>query len=112
MFPAGQRLMAAPGMGVLTATALVAAVGHAAEFRNGRQMPAWLRLVARQRWTDGRSTLLGISKRDDAYPRTILIHGAGSSMRLPARRTNRRNAGPITGPGPLSCQREAGYVCD
>ena len=77
MFPAGQRLMAAPGMGVLTATALVAAVGHAAEFRNGRQMPAWLRLVARQRWTGGRSTLLGISKRDDAYPRTILIHGAG-----------------------------------
>ena len=89
--PACQRLMAIPGIGVLTATALVAAVGDAGEFRNGRQMAAWLGLVPRQRSTGGRPTLLGISKRGDAYLRTLLIHGARSSMRFAARRTDRRS---------------------
>ena len=66
--PACQRLMAVPGIGVLTATALVAAVGDATAFRSGREMVAWLGLVPRQRSTGGRPTLLGISKRGDRNP--------------------------------------------
>ncbi len=86
-----QRLMAIPGIGLQTATALVAAVGDAAEFRNGREMAAWLGLVPRQRSTGGRPTLLGISKRGDRYLRTLLIHGARSSLRYAWRRTDERS---------------------
>ena len=76
--PACKRVMAAPGIGVLTATVLVAVLGDPSEFRNGREMAAWLGLVPRQRSTGGRPTLLGISKRGDRYVRTLLIHGARS----------------------------------
>ena len=89
--PACRRLMAIPGVGVLTATALVAAVGDASAFRNGREMAAWLGLVPRQRSTGGRPTLLGISKRGDRYLRTMLIHGARATLRFNARRTDRRS---------------------
>ena len=89
--PACKRVMAVPGIGVLTATALVAAVGDPSKFRNGREMAAWLGLVPRQRSTGGRPTLLGISKRGDRYLRTLLIHGARSTLRFAAKRTDRRN---------------------
>ena len=89
--PACQRLMTIPGVGVLTATALVAAVGDATAFRNGREMAAWLGLVPRQRSTGGRPTLLGISKRGDRYLRTLLIHGSRSALRVAERRTDRRS---------------------
>ena len=58
-----QRIKAVPGIGPLSATALVAAIGDAKEFKNGRQMAAWLGLVPRQYSTGGRQILLGISKR-------------------------------------------------
>ena len=89
--PACKRLMTVPGIGVLTATALVAAVGDPSKFRNGREMAAWLGLVPRQRSTGGRTTLLGISKRGDRYLRTLLIHGARSTLRFAPQRTDRRN---------------------
>lgn len=89
--PACRRLMAIPGVGVLTATALVAAVGEAGEFRNGREMAAWLGLVPRQRSTGGRPTLLGISKRGDRYLRTLLIHGARAALRTAPRHADRRS---------------------
>ena len=89
--PACKRLMAVPGIGVLTATALVAAVGEPSKFRNGREMAAWLGLVPRQRSTGGRPTLLGISKRGDRYLRTLLIHGARSTLRFAPQREDRRN---------------------
>ncbi len=85
------RQMAVPGIGVLTATALLAAVGDAKAFRNGGQMAAWLGLVPRQRSTGGRAKLLGINKRGDRYLRTLLIHGARSSLRFASRRTDRRS---------------------
>ena len=78
--------MTIPGIGVLTATALAAAAGDAAEFEDGRQMAAWLGLVPRQRSTGGRPTLLGISKRGDRYLRTLLIHGARAALRTASRR--------------------------
>ena len=69
------------GYGPLTATALVAAVGDASQFKNGRQMAAWVGLVPRQRSTGGRPRLLGISKRGDRYLRCLLIHGARTALR-------------------------------
>jgi len=65
-------LAAIPGIGPLTATALVASIGDAKTFHNGRQLAAWLGLVPRQNSTGGKTTLLGISKRGDTYLRTRL----------------------------------------
>lgn len=73
---ASGRLEAIPGVGALTASALVASVGDAKTFRNGRQLAAWLGLVPRQDSSGGKERLLGISKRGDTYLRTLLIHGA------------------------------------
>jgi transposase len=71
-----QRIAAIPGVGVLTATAAVAAIGDARTFRSGREFAAFVGLVPRQPGTGGRVRLLGISKRGDRYLRTLLIHGA------------------------------------
>lgn len=73
---AARRLMAIPGVGLLTATAAVATVGDARVFRSGREFAAFLGLVPRQSGTGGRVKLLGISKRGDGYLRRLLIHGA------------------------------------
>ncbi len=71
-----QRILKVPGVGELTATAIVAAVPNPREFRNGRHMSAWLGLVPRQSSSGDKQVLLGISKRGDRYLRTLLIHGA------------------------------------
>ena len=71
-----RKLEAVPGIGPLTASALVATVGNAKNFKNGRQMAAWLGLVPKQESSGGKTVLLGISKRGDVYLRTLLIHGA------------------------------------
>jgi transposase len=71
-----QRLASIPGIGVLTATALAAIVGEGQDFRNGRQLAAYLGLVPRQASSGGKARLLGISKRGDRYLRGLLIHGA------------------------------------
>ena len=70
-----QRLGKVEGIGPVTATALVAAVGDRSSFKNGRQFAAWLGLVPKQRSSDGRA-----SKRGDRYLRTLLIHGARSAL--------------------------------
>jgi transposase len=77
---AARRLTAIPGIGVINATALVAAVGDGAAFAKGRDLAAWLGLAPRQHSTGGRTKLLGISKRGNAYLRTQLIHGARAAM--------------------------------
>lgn len=74
--PESQRLEAVPGIGPLTASALVATVGDARHFKNGRQFSAWIGLVPRQNSSGGKERLLGISKRGDTYLRTLMIHGA------------------------------------
>lgn len=78
---ASQRLEAVPGLGPLTASALVASVGNARNFKNARQFSAWLGLVPRQHSTGGKPALLGMSKRGDVYLRTLLIHGARAVLR-------------------------------
>jgi transposase len=65
-----------PGVGPLTATAVVATVGDMTMFKSGRQFAAWLGLTPRQMGTGGKIQQLGISKRGDTYLRTLLISGA------------------------------------
>jgi transposase len=89
--PECQRLMTMPGIGPLSATALVAAVSDASAFKNGRQFAAWLGLVPRQHTTGGKEHLLGISKRGDSYLRKLLIHGARATMRWVGLKTDRRS---------------------
>lgn len=69
-----------PGIGMLTATALVATMGEANCFKSGREFAAFVGLVPRQSGTGGKVKLLGISKRGDTYLRTLLIHGARTVM--------------------------------
>lgn len=76
------RLASIPGIGAITATAIVAAIGDGRMFRSGRDFAAWLGLVPRQYSTGGRSTLLGISKRGNSYIRTLLIHGSRCMLRF------------------------------
>ena len=83
---ASRKLAQIPGIGPITASALVASIGDAKSFKNGRQLAAWLGLVPRQHSSGGKSTLLGISKRGDTYLRTLLIHGARSVIRVAERK--------------------------
>lgn len=74
--PVCQRLATIPGVGPLTATAIIASIGDPKAFENGRQLSAYFGLVPRQFSTGGKDRLLGISKRGDPYIRKLLIHGA------------------------------------
>jgi len=78
---AARRLMTIPGIGMLNATALIAAIGHGEGFSRGRDLAAWLGLVPRQVTTGGKPRLLGISKRGNKYLRKLLIHGARAALR-------------------------------
>ena len=82
-----QRVAQIPGIGPITATALVASIGNAQTFINGRQLAAWLGLVPRQHSSGGKPTLLGISKRGDVSLRTLLIHGARAVVQSAERKT-------------------------
>lgn len=86
------KLAAIPGIGPITASALVASIGDANDFGNGRQLAAWLGVVPRQHSTGGKQTLLGISKRGDTYLRTLLIHGARAVIRGVAKKTGARES--------------------
>ncbi len=84
-----RRLLTVPGIGPLGASALIAAVGQGKQFRKVRDMVAWLGLVPRQHSTGGKPTLMGISKRGNAYVRRLLIHGARSCVMHLDRSRNR-----------------------
>jgi transposase len=71
-----RRLMAIPGIGPLTATAVAASIGNGSEFRKGRSFAAWLGLVPKQQSTGGRQKLLSISKRGNHYLRRLFVSGA------------------------------------
>lgn len=76
-----KALSAIPGVSLLTATAIVASMGSPDVIKDGRQFAAWIGLVPRQTRTGGRVRQLGISKRGDAYLRTLLMHGARAIVR-------------------------------
>jgi transposase len=69
-----------PGIGVLNATALVAAVGEGGAFRRGRALAAWPGLVPKPHATGGRPKLLGITRHGNKYLRTLFIHGARAAL--------------------------------
>jgi transposase len=71
-----QRLVAIPGIGPVTATALIAAIGNGAAFRKGREFAAWMGVVPREHSTGGKQKLLGISKHGNSYLRRLFIQGA------------------------------------
>jgi transposase len=83
------KLAAIPGVGPITASAMVATIGNALDFKNGRQLAAWLGLVPKQNSSGGKQNLLGISKRGDSYLRTLLIHGSRSVIRYADTSNNR-----------------------
>ena len=75
-----QRLTSIPGIGPVTATALVAAIGNGAGFRKGRDLAAWVGMVPREYSTGGKQKLLGISKRGNCYLRRLFVQGARSVL--------------------------------
>lgn len=77
-----QTIAAIKGIGLISATAVVATMGDPKVFKSGREFAAWLGLVPRQKGTGGRVQLLGISKRGDVYVRTMLIHAARAAYRF------------------------------
>jgi transposase len=87
--PLCRRLLAIRGVGPLSATAVVASIGNAKSFKNGRQFAAWAGLVPKQSSSGNKQVLLGISKRGDRYLRTLLIHGARASLVVKTKCPNR-----------------------
>jgi transposase len=77
-----KRLQQIPGIGPITSTALVCAIGDGKQFKRGRDLAAWLGLTPRQHSSGGKDRLLGISKRGDTYLRTLLIHGARAVLKV------------------------------
>jgi transposase len=86
-----KRLQQIPGIGPITATALVCAIGDGKQFKRGRDMAAWLGLTPRQHSSGGKDRLLGISKRGDAYVRTLLIHGARAVLKVAGNKDDPRS---------------------
>jgi transposase len=87
-----RRLMTLPGLGPITATALLAAVDDGQAFARARDLAAWLGLVPRQHSTGGRARLGGISKGGNRYLRTLLVHGAPTLRRSRQARSGRLGA--------------------
>jgi len=79
------RVRALTGIGALTSDAVVATVGNGSDFKNGRQMAAWLGVVPRQHSSGGREQLGSITRTGNTYLRTLLIQGARSSVLQAAR---------------------------
>jgi transposase len=96
--PVAERLMTIPGIGVLTATALVGSIGHIHAFRRARQFASWLGLTPREHSSGTRRRLGGISKRGDIYLRCLLTHGARAVLVAASRR--RAAAAPPPRPPP------------
>lgn len=84
-----RRIMTMPGIGPLTASAITASVASGHEFSNGRQFAAWLGLVPRQHSTGGNTRLGRITKRGDAYLRTLLMLGARAVLQTAAQKSDR-----------------------
>jgi transposase len=89
--PTCQRIARIKGVGPKTATAMVAAVGDGAEFKNGRHLAAWLGLVPRQHSSGDKRVMMGISKRGSQHLRSLLVHGARAVVRTAPNKHDRQN---------------------
>jgi len=85
-----RRVMTVPGVGPITALGVTATLGDAREFKNGRQLAAWLGLTPKQHSSGGKTRLSGITKHGDDYLRTLLILGARATMQHATRRAHTR----------------------
>ncbi|MDE8755311.1 IS110 family transposase [Pectobacterium polaris] len=79
--PACQRVEKVPGVGLMTATYLVASVGNGRQFDTAKQFASWLGLTPREHSSGGKQKFGGISKRGDSYFRCLLVHGARAVLR-------------------------------
>lgn len=86
-----QRLLKIEGVGPISATAIVASVGDARQFRSARQFAAWLGLVPSQHSSGGKERLGAISKKGDSYLRMLVIHGARAALNACKTKTDRRS---------------------
>ena len=86
-----KRLLVIPGIGPITATAIISAIGNGKQFKRGRDFAAWLGLTPRQHSSGGKERLLGISKRGDSYLRTLLIQGASAVLRVVGQKDDPRS---------------------
>ena len=87
-----RRLVAIPGIGPVTATALIAAIGSGTAFKKGRGFAAWLGLVPGEYTTGGKQRLLGISKRGNSYLRRLFIQGAHAVLQQRAKQSSALSA--------------------
>ena len=71
-----QRIQEVPGVGPVIGAAVIAAVGNAQQFKNGRQMAAWMGLTPKQHASGDHSRMGGLSKRGNRTLRKLFIHGA------------------------------------
>jgi transposase len=86
-----KEIMKIEGIGPITASAIIATVGDAKAFKNGREMSAWLGLVPKQHSSGNTVRLSGISKRGDCYVRKLLIHGARSVVNNCEKKADKRS---------------------
>lgn len=77
-----QRLATIPGIGAVTASAIIAAIGDGSHFRSGREFAAWLGLVPRQNSSGGKDQLGSISKKGNVYLYRLLVMGATTQLRI------------------------------
>lgn len=103
--PAVSSLLSIPGIGLLTATAVVSTVGEINRFKSGRQFASYLGLTPRERSSGLTRRLGAVSKRGDAYVRTLLIHGARSALLAAKRRESNDRLGAWV----LDCERRRGH---
>jgi len=76
-----QRIMTLPGVGPITASAMMSKIGNGSEFKNGRELSAYLGLVPKQH-SSGEKEILGrITKHGDRYIRQLLVHGGRSAVK-------------------------------
>jgi len=87
-----RRLVAIPGIGPVTATAIIAAIGNGAAFKKGRGFSAWLGIVPGEYTTGSKQKLLGISKRGNSYLRRLLVQGARAVLQQRAKQSSGLNA--------------------
>jgi transposase len=107
--PVIQRLMRIPGIGLLTATALVATVGHIHAFGRARRFASWLGLTPRE-WSSGKQRHLGaITKQGDVYLRCLLTHGARAVLVMAHRATQRSQPLTRLQEWALTVQRNRGH---
>ena len=83
-----RRLVAIPGIGPVTATAIIAAIGNGAAFKKGRGFSAWLGIVPGEYTTGGKQKLLGISKRGNSYLRRLFVQGARAVLQQSAKQSS------------------------